>query len=705
MKYPKIILLTLFVFTILFCAACSSAPYEITRNGLTCLFDPQTGFIRRISNGSQTLNFDGVVIDVGFDTGTDSAYLYTQAGFFDIGALETWTLPTVYPRKKPMPEYEITEITETENGVNVGFLRDGLHILYQYTFQPDGLRVSSRISSRREGSVELNGVAFITRGLNFEGETFFEYPGNTPPGEISISGSLYRPFVSDYCASATVLRDGKEAVNLIFLDDEEKWGTGVYEDENENACAIHVAGVLSRMEPGEALDVGGLFIQLTAGRDRYAAIREHYKSLGYAAPQNGKNDGPVYSAHPSGTMDTGFTHLKTLTEFAEYLPALSETGIKNVWLLPVFLHPGDSVYESIDQSVIDPRYGGEKGAIDYTAAAHALNMRVLFDYVPHGPRPTEPLAAGNPDWISKTRSGENQIEWECVSFDYNNPEYARYTTELVKNHAAVLGVDGARIDCSMGGLPNWNEQPPYRASSSGISAGINIVRAIREGFESGGKTPMILPENFHPIPLYAEYTDIFYDMPLYRTMYTLNGRLDSETISETEYVKILQDWLWAESESTVEGIARLRFLGNHDTVDWTFDAARPQAVYGTEKAKAMWALMSFIDGVPMIYQGDENPEAYGLRGENLAGFFKRLFTARAEFIPEGAGIEYFDIGLPVFAFRRYAGDTETFALINFSGEEQTVDLPEGFSKLAFSEKTSPKGGTVTLGGYGFALLK
>jgi hypothetical protein len=435
-------------------AEAPAGPYTLTRNGLTAVIDRQTGFVKRISNEKQTLNFDGVVIDVGFDTGTDSTYLYTQAGFFDIGALETWTLPTVYPRKKPMPEYEITEFTENENGFDIGFLRDGLHILYRYSFRADGLGVSCVISSRRSDTVEINGVAFITKGMAFDGETFFEYPGNTPPGEKSISGLLYRPVVSDYCAAATVIRDASDTVNLIFLNSEEKWGTGVYQDENENACAIHVSGVLNKMEPGEALEIGGLFIQLTAGANRYAAVRSYYESLGYAAPVNGRSDGPFYSAHPAGTMDTGFSHLQTLSEFANYLPELSSIGIKNVWLLPVFLHPGDSVYESIDQAVIDPRYGGAEGAADYTNAAHALNMRVLFDYVPHGPRPGEPLAIDNPDWISKTRGGENQIVWECISFDYNTADYAAYTTELARTHAVLLGVDGARIDCSMGGLPN-----------------------------------------------------------------------------------------------------------------------------------------------------------------------------------------------------------------------------------------------------------
>ncbi|MDR1530802.1 MAG: hypothetical protein LBS62_01200 [Clostridiales bacterium] len=694
-------------------AGCSinAEPYEVTKNGLTCVINPTTGMITQIRNEGQTLELDGVLIDVGYK----GEYQFTQMGYFDIGALETWALPKVYPRKKPLPEFKVVNIRETDSGLDVELNRGELSILYHYSFEPDGLRVSCEL--RAQDSGEINGVAFITRGMALDKQVWYEFPGNTPAGARNFDGYInYQAVSSDYCASSTVFGGSAgQPVNVIFIDSEEKWGTGVYKDEKDRVCVAHVAGVLSNINPGEAVAVGELFIQLVGERRQYAAVREYYESLGYAAPPNAVNSGPIYSAHPSGTMDTGFTHRRTLNEFAEYLPTLKAMGIASVWLLPVFTHPGAEVYSAVDQAVIDPRYGGESGAVFYIDKAHALGMKVLFDYVPHGPAPKEPLAVNNPDWISKTREGGNQIEWDCVSFDYNNAEYAAYTTELVRRHAEGLGVDGARIDCSMGGLPNWAARYPARASSSGLAAGVNIVRAIREGFEQeAGKPPIILPENFHPIPIYAEYTDIFYDMPLYRVMNDLNYRLNSGLITETEYVETLQHWLWAEKETSVKGLAKLRFLGNHDTVSWTFDAARPQAVYGTDKAKALWALMSFIDGVPMIYQGDENPRAYGLRGADLTEFFTELFAAREKFIPPDADIEYIDLGKPVFAFRRFKENRtadkslDKLVLINFSPEPQTVETDGTilFSpNLAEGRAAAAEGGILTLEGFGFAIVQ
>jgi hypothetical protein len=674
-------------------------PYEITKNGLTVLFNPETGLITRISNDEQTILFDGVLIDVGLR----DDYVFSQAGFTNIGKLETWALPRVIVRKRPLPGYVVTKIEQSPNGLNVTLYTDGVFITYYYTFERDYLGVSCSVTVIDETPQEISGVAFLTRGIKLNKKTlFYEFPGNTPYGQRSLSGEFnYTVSQTDYCAALTCFDDGINAVNVIYINEFEKWGTGVYPDEDGNACVAHIAGVLALPQPNEPLPVGKLFIQLTGTNGKYASAVDLYRRLGYYAPeQNPLSAGVMYSAHPSGTMDTGFAHRKTLAQFADYLSALKAMGVKNVWLLPVFPHPGASVYDVIDHTSVDRRFGGIEGAVEYSRQAHALGMNVLYDYVPHGPRPREPLAVNNPDWISKKRDGTDQIEWGCVSFDYNNAEYAAYTTAFVREHASVWGVDGARIDCSMGGLPNWANT---RASASGIGAGVNIVKAIREGFVQEGKKYLILPENFHPIPIYAPYTDIFYDMPLYRVMHNLNNQLKNDRISETKYVVELQQWLYAQRAASLTSVKQ-RFLGNHDTVSWTFDKARPQVVYGTEKAKAMWALISFIDGAPMIYQGDENPRAYGLKGEDLTGFFTKLFTARAEYIGAFDDIKYEYLDKPVFAFKRSGSGGGKYILINFSAEKQEIEV-KGIKGVLFSEKARVQNQTVILEGFGFLMLR
>ena len=81
-----------------------------------------------------------------------------------------------------------------------------------------------------------------------------------------------------------------------------------------------------------------------------------------------------------------------------------------------------------------------------------------------------------------------------------------------------------------------------------------------------------MPENFHPVPFYAEITDVFYDMPLFRMMYNLNH----SKVSDTEYAQELMRWLDVERKTSVKGQVKLRFLGNHDTVTWTLTPPVPR---------------------------------------------------------------------------------------------------------------------------------
>ena len=156
-----------------------------------------------------------------------------------------------------------------------------------------------------------------------------------------------------------------------------------------------------------------------------------------------------------------------------------------------------------------------------------------------------------------------------------------------------------------------------------------------------------------------------------------------------------------ENHLSVAGQLKLRFLGNHDTVSWTFDAARAQAVYGTEKAKALWMAMAFIDGTAFIYQGDEDPAAYRLKGENLEAFFTELIDAKKTWLPHFLDTEYLKTESPVFAFYRISREEGIcrLVLINLSAKEQTYALPEGAALLKGFGECSQDGLTLQLAPY------
>ena len=76
------------------------------------------------------------------------------------------------------------------------------------------------------------------------------------------------------------------------------------------------------------------------------------------------------------------------------------------------------------------------------------------------------------------------------------------------------------------------------------------------------------------------------------------------------------------------GALKMRWISNHDTVSWTFQKQRPALAYGVERMRALLALCALIEGVPMLYQGDEDPAVYGGQGESSVEFLAQLYGLR-----------------------------------------------------------------------------
>ncbi|MBQ6077428.1 MAG: hypothetical protein IJK88_04895 [Clostridia bacterium] len=664
------------------------------KGALTAAVDAETGFLTAAETEWDRLSFDRVFVDVGFD----GKSLLNQLGYIDMGGLATYELPTLYPRMKELNKPDAVTVERSGDGFTSSLRYGALTVLYRYTMLENALALNVTLSVSDDSRHEINGVGFVTAGI--EGfslvSSTFEFPGSTPSGRLEYRTRMrYRADAADYAAPVVQLRDeGVKTANILFVDEVEKWTTASWSDENQRPCVGFLAACEGYLQKDAPMEVGTLYLPLLKpDQDPYEAVSDFWTQLGYHTPEDTHATDDlvaVYSAHPYGTMDTGYFNRLTLAQYAEQIGNVADMGFDAIWLLPVFRHTGNNVYEPIDQGEIDERYGGIGEAKTFLSSAHARGMKVLFDFVPHGPRPVYPFAKEHDSWIAKDKDGKNRIEWECVSMDYNHPDYAAYNTELAKMYAETIGLDGARIDCSMGGLPNWNgSETGLRASAAGLMAGKNVVRCYREGFKAGGADVLLLPENFHPSPAYAEVTDVFYDMPLYRTLYNLNRA----GLSDAEYVQALTQYLEAEHKTSVKGQLKLRFLGNHDTVTWTFDAARAQTIYGVEKAKAMWVALGWIDGVIFAYQGDEDPKTYRLDGENLETFFRDLIAAKRAYVPNTLDTEYLSSGSGVFAVRRFDAHTNRLVLVNLS-DHAAVYPVSGAVLAAIGDVETSETGTV-----------
>ena len=86
-----------------------------------------------------------------------------------------------------------------------------------------------------------------------------------------------------------------------------------------------------------------------------------------------------------------------------------------------------------------------------------------------------------------------------------------------------------------------------------------------------------------------------------------------------------QQFLHDQALTLPPGALKMRWISNHDTVSWTFQKQRPPA-YGVDRMRALLALCALIEGVPMVYQGDEDPAVYGGQGESSVDFLARCMV-------------------------------------------------------------------------------
>ena len=596
-----------------------------------------------------------------FDIGADGRNLTDLLVFDSLLEKHTWESPIINPTGR----YNSPICDDMDSGAAYSF--DILDVVFMFHEAHGALAVKAEITNKSNKVIWLNGFTFDAVLDNVEGARF-RFPANVPHGSFCASELEELTTVQAGLVNFAVVYDSLSGplLSILFIDEEEKWGTGIWRQANEIHTAF-CAHMEANIGPGETIEVGTMYIKpCIKGVSQLNDIRGFVEQLGFMPTTGGsETSGLMYSCHPYGTMDAGFKSLnEDLFKFAERLPGLLSMGVNYLWLLPVFDHNEDGVYHSNDQDIIDKRYGGEEAARFFGEKAKELGITLMYDYVPHGPHPSHPLALGNPDWCSKKRDGTQHIEWNCVSMDYNHHGYLEYTKNLATGHARRFNVSGARIDCAMGGLSNWQPLPGKRPSSSSVSAGVKISKAIRDGFLQEGLKPLCLPENFNPIPPYYPVTDVFYGFNLYRVFCEIEPLFKPDP---AKYASSLMAWLKDESELMPEGMGKLRFLGNHDTVSWVWQKRRATEIYGTEGAKAMWALIALIDGTPMIYQGDEDPKLYNNpSGPNLVDFFTELFEARKKVAPL-KGTEYIETGTPIFAFTRGG---KYLALINLGGSEE-----------------------------------
>ena len=302
--------------------------------------------------------------------------------------------------------------------------------------------------------------------------------------------------------------------------------------------------------------------------------------------------GNVYQINPRTFSPEG-----DLQAIGRELPFLRDLGITIIYLCPIFKED-DSItnwskrqkasqtgnpknpYRMNDYFAIDSEYGTMADLKELVTKAHSLEIKLILDLVYLHIGPNADILKNHPDFVNRDTQGNMILgEWNFPLLNYKHPGLREYLWCNMTYYIGVLGVDGFR--CDVGDqvpLDFWQE-------------GTRRIRAIKPD-------ALMINEGVDPVYL-TECFDANYAFPWHEAVYAvLSGSQPATHIRKTHEEAAAQ---------LPNGGILLRDLDNHDTVtDWP---VRSETVAGHAGMELAITLNYFIDGVPMVYCGNELADA------------------------------------------------------------------------------------------------
>lgn len=348
---------------------------------------------------------------------------------------------------------------------------------------------------------------------------------------------------------------------------------------------------------------------------------------------------------------------------------VADLGAKAVYLGPIAKRsaaPHASPYNIADYNTIGAEYGTDQDLRDFVAEAHKLSLKVMLDIVYYHAAPDSVLR-NEPDSFVKTADGKiARGFWPQPLPDYKNPRVRRYLIDSLLHWVRDFDVDGFRCDVG-GGVP------------------ISFWDEARKELDLVKPHLIMLSESDRPDDQ-LEAFDINYNFDYYLTLRSV--LVDGNPASDIRKQ-------WDRMRATMPRGARL--LHFDDNQDWR----RPVLEFG-EKASMLCSVLNFtLDGIPMIYNGQEIGDPTLTHWSSLApvhwldaphvsingdhrkatlDFYKKLFQMRAANPALTSGeLEWINNSAPdsVLSFLRKGAGEEVLVILNLSNRklDVTVDLP------------------------------
>ncbi|MBV8864892.1 MAG: alpha-amylase [Acidobacteriaceae bacterium] len=312
--------------------------------------------------------------------------------------------------------------------------------------------------------------------------------------------------------------------------------------------------------------------------------------------------GVIYQVFPRSFSQQG-----TLDGVTNRLDELQGLGVNIIWLMPI--HPDGqlkkkgslgSAYAVRDYYAIDPALGSKEDLRRLVGQAHQRQMKVIIDMVANHTA-WDSVMMAHPEFYKKDKQGQvtSPYDWtDVAALDYSNAKLRAYMTDMLVYWIKEFDLDGYRCDAA-GEIPT------------------DFWETARVRLDQVKPDIMMLAEASKPELLRSAF-DLDYSWPLLNTLndVMMNGEAARAVRITLEHQRLLFP----------KDALHMRVSDDHDEL-------RAVTRYGYPGAIAASALVSTLDGVPLIYNGMEVGDSTQSRAPALFEP-QKIFWQASEWHPE-----------------------------------------------------------------------
>jgi len=383
-----------------------------------------------------------------------------------------------------------------------------------------------------------------------------------------------------------------------------------------------------------------------------------------------------------------YTPEGTFKAFETHLPRLKKMGVDVLWIMPINpisqkMRKGTlgSYYAVRDYTAVNPEYGSLDDFQHLVAAAHALGMKVILDWVANHTGWDHVWTTQHPDWYLRNAQGElegyhytdlsdhHEETWaDVIGLDYRKPEVRAGMIEAMSYWVKTADIDGFRCDVAWT-LPVdfWDQ-----------------ARAALDHIK-----PMFLLAEADTPELQMNAFDATYDWTLYHLMIQIaQGHAG---------VNDLKNLYLNPPRRYPQGAYRMTFTSDHDENSWN---GTDRELYG-KGVNAMAVLAMTLPGMGLVYSGQEasldkrlaffEKDAIDWSNLHQGDFYRRLIAlkhrhpALSNDLNAGSLVFLNAHSDHVLAFERRRGRDAVVVAVNLSDTPVTVTIDGQKKPLTLQE--------------------